>query len=189
MAPAVLIPLKGFDVAKGRLAGVIDDAARASLARAMAQHVVSAAGSLPVWIACDDEVVAAWALARGAQVVWTHGLDLNGSVQHGIDALAADGASSVVVAHGDLPFAAGLERVTRFPLPGATLVPDRRDDGTNVIHVATGVGFTPMYGPGSFGRHLAQLRELGLSVHIARLPDLQWDVDVPEDLPDGMLVH
>ena len=178
----VLVPVKAFDAAKGRLAGVLDPAERVALARSMAERVLRAAGSMPVWVACDDERVAAWALAEGAQVVWTQGLGLNASVARGLSTLRdAAVSSSVVVAHGDLPLADDLERVTWFDA-GATIVPDRREDGTNVLHVPLTVPFVPAYGPGSFARHVTQLRDLGLAVRVARLADLQWDVDVPEDL-------
>ena len=183
-AHAVLIPVKAFGAAKGRLAGVLDASDRAALARSMAERVVAAAGGLPVWVACDDEGVAAWALAAGAQVVWSEGLDLNGSVALGLSTLrSVEGVDGrrVVIAHGDLPMATDLGRVTWFRR-GATVVPDRRDDGTNVLCVPLTVDFVPAYGPGSFARHVAHLRDLGLDVRIARLADLQWDVDVPEDL-------
>jgi 2-phospho-L-lactate guanylyltransferase len=178
---AVLVPVKAFGAAKGRLAGVLGVGERAALARSMAERVVGAAGGLPVWVACDDGDVAEWASARRAHVVWTAGLDLDGSVAHGLATLRRAGVASAVVAHADLPLAAGLARVTWFA-GGATVVPDRRDDGTNVLHVRLDAGFSPSYGPGSFARHVAQLRSLGLNVRVARIPDLQWDVDVPEDL-------
>ncbi len=178
----MLVPVKAFGAAKGRLSGVLDDAARATLARSMAERVLAAARPLPVWAACDDEGVAAWALAAGAQVVWSEGLDLNGSVALGLSTLQrVDGADRAVIAHGDLPLATDLVRVTWFR-HGATVVPDRHDDGTNVLCVPLAASFVPAYGPGSFARHVAQLRGLGLDVRVARLPDLQWDVDVPEDL-------
>jgi 2-phospho-L-lactate guanylyltransferase len=182
-AATVLMPVKAFGAAKARLAHALDDAARAALARSMADRVADAAADMPLAVACDDDGVAGWATARGARVVWTEGLDLNGSVQAGMDALRADGAPSVVIAHGDLPYAVDLTRLTAFPLPGATIVPDRRDDGTNVLHVPLDAGFVPAYGVGSFSRHVRQLRALGLDVRIARLDDLRWDVDVPDDLP------
>jgi 2-phospho-L-lactate/phosphoenolpyruvate guanylyltransferase len=70
--------------------------------------------------------------------------------------------------------------VARFE--GVTLVPDRRDDGTNVACIPTGHGFTFSYGPASFGRHRAEARRLQLPLHIVRQPSLAWDVDVPGDL-------
>jgi 2-phospho-L-lactate guanylyltransferase len=189
MAPTVLMPVKAFGAAKARLADALDDAARAALARSMADRVADAAGGMAVAIACDDAGVAAWALARGAQVVRTDGLDLNGSVRAGLDALRADGVRSVVIAHADLPFATDLSRLAAFPSPGVTIVPDRHDDGTNVLHVPLDADFVPAYGPGSFPRHLRHVRALGLDVRIARLDDLQWDVDVPADVPDTELAR
>ena len=65
------------------------------------------------------------------------------------------------------------------------LVPDRRRDGTNVLSIPTGAGFTFKYGPGSFGRHRAEAARCGLAVVVLELDDLAWDVDEPGDLPCG----
>lgn len=179
-AVAVLLPVKAFALAKARLADVLDAAGRASLARAMADNVLAAAGSLPVTVACDDEEVATWARAAGAAVAWTPGLGLNGAVAAGVDALAASGFTRVVVAHADLPHARDLTVVTGSE--GVVAVPDRHEDGTNVLAVPTGVGFTFAYGPGSFARHRDEAARLGLTLTVLRPPDLTWDVDVPADL-------
>ncbi|MDH4171362.1 MAG: hypothetical protein OEW42_17410, partial [Acidimicrobiia bacterium] len=60
----VLIPLKGFGVAKERLAPALDADTRARLARQMADIVVDAAAPLPVAIVTDDAEVARWADSR-----------------------------------------------------------------------------------------------------------------------------
>jgi 2-phospho-L-lactate guanylyltransferase len=177
---AVLVPVKAFSVAKARLSGVLDPAARATLAREMADRVLLAAGDLPVTVACDDDEVAAWAAAAGAAVAWTPGLGLNGAVTAGVDALAATGVRRVVVAHADLPRARDLAVVAAGD--GVVAVPDRHDDGTNVLAVPTGVGFEFAYGPGSFARHAAEAARLGLALTVLRPADLTWDVDVPADL-------
>lgn len=177
---AALVPIKGFHAGKSRLGGVLDEPSRALLARTMAEQVVTAAAGLDVYVATDDERVGAWAIAQGCRLVWTEGLDLNGSIAAGLDTLRADGYHTLLVAHADLPFADALAPLTWF---GVTMVPDRRDDGTNVLSLPADAPFEPMYGPRSFSRHLAQFRERGLGVRIARRPALQWDVDVPDDLP------
>ena len=183
------MPVKAFAHAKARLAPALAAADRAELAQRMAEQVVSAAAPLPVAIACDDEHVATWARTRGATVVWTPGLGLDGAVQQGCAELVASGADRVVVAHGDLPRAAGLVRFghLRDGYDGVSVVPDRRDDGTNVISLpaaAFAAGFTFAYGVGSFGRHVAEAERCGLAVRIERIPELQWDVDTPDDLPE-----
>lgn len=179
----MLVPVKAFADAKARLAPALSAPARAALARAMAERVLSAAAPLPVTVACDDRGVADWAEARGAAVEWTPGLGLNGAVQQGFRSLAASGFDLVVVAHADLPHAVGLARVAEHA-DVVTLVPDRRDDGTNVLAVPAHAGdFTFAYGAGSFGRHVAEAERIGLAVLVERWPELQWDVDTPDDLP------
>jgi 2-phospho-L-lactate guanylyltransferase len=180
MHVAVLVPVKAFSQAKARLATVLDEPARAALAREMAGKVLAAAGALPVTVACDDEEVAEWATASGASVAWTPGLGLNGAVEAGVDALAEQGADRVVVAHADLPHAKDLTAVAEGD--GVVAVPDRHEDGTNVLAVPTRAGFRFAYGPGSFSRHEAEAARLGLPFRVLRPADLTWDVDVPADL-------
>jgi len=77
---AVLVPVKRFTAAKGRLAGVLSDGDRARLAEWMASGVLDTVAEVPTFVACDDEHVAAWATRMGAQVIWGAGLGLNGAV-------------------------------------------------------------------------------------------------------------
>ena len=179
-AVAVLVPVKAFADAKVRLAGELDATARAELARSMAAAVLRAAEPLPVFVVCDDAEVASWATVAGAEVLWRPGHGLNGAVSDGVVALAALGFARVVVAHADLPHARQLAWAAWFP--GITLVPDRRDDGTNVVSTPTDAGFRFSYGPDSFRRHAAEARRLGLGVRVVRAPRLGWDVDLPDDL-------
>ena len=185
---AVLVPVKDFARAKVRLAGVLDDATRATLARAMAERVVAAAAPLTVWCVCDDDAVAEWAASVGARVEWTPGLGLNGAVQAATERRADEGVARVVVAHGDLPFAAGLADLAVAGDHEALLVPDRRGRGSNVVSVPTGAGFRFAYGEGSLERHLAEAARCGLSVRVVRAEHLGWDVDEPDDLdvPDHL---
>jgi 2-phospho-L-lactate guanylyltransferase len=176
----VLIPVKAFHHAKVRLADVLSTTERAKLARSMAAHVIQCAKPLPVSIVCDDPDVADWARSVGAAVIWSPGKGLNGAVNDGIDALVGSGARRVIVAHADLPHAAALAPIGDFD--GVTLVPDRRDDGTNVACIPTSSGFRFQYGPGSFDRHRSEAERLGLPLRVARDERLAWDVDVPDDL-------
>jgi 2-phospho-L-lactate guanylyltransferase len=176
----VLVPVKAFGEAKLRLAPALDEPARAELARSMATTVVHVAAPLPVWVVCDDDEVAAWADEVGARVIWSPGLGLNGAVTDGVELLATLGYEQVIVAHADLPHAVDLAWVADFD--GVTIVPDRHDDGTNVICVPTDAGFTFAYGFGSFARHCREVERLDLPLRIEREPHLGWDVDLPDDL-------
>ncbi|HXX88890.1 MAG TPA: 2-phospho-L-lactate guanylyltransferase [Acidimicrobiales bacterium] len=179
--PVVLVPVKAFTAAKERLAPLLGPGERARLARTMAERVLGAAAPLPVAVVCDDDEVAAWARALGASVLPEPGRGLNGAVEAGVARLTAAGASEVLVVHADLPLASGLARLTGFA--GVTLVPDRRDDGTNVVCLPTGTPFRFAYGAGSFARHGAEALRSGLELRVVREPELEWDVDLPSDLP------
>lgn len=180
----VLVPVKAFGAAKARLAPTLDGAGRDALARVMAGRVLAAAHPLPVAVVCDDDAVAQWARDHGAMVLPEPGRGLNGAVEAGVDRLRGAGASEVLVVHADLPFAHEVAQLAGFD--GVTLVPDRHDDGTNVVCVPTGAGFRFHYGPGSFARHRTEARRLGLSWRVVRDPELTWDVDVPGDIPAGL---
>jgi 2-phospho-L-lactate guanylyltransferase len=177
---AVVVPVKAFRAAKVRLAPALAPAARAALARELADVVVGAASPLPVLVVCDDDDVRDWALAAGAEVVWCPDRGLNGAVSDGVAALAERGIERAVVAHSDLPLATTLAWVADFD--GVTLVPDRRVDGTNVAAVPTGAGFEFSYGKGSFARHRAEAARCGLEVRVVEDAALGWDVDLPDDL-------
>ena len=182
---AVLVPVKAFAHAKRRLTVALGDDDRRALVRRMAEQVLRAAAPFPVAVVCDDPEVAAWARDHDALVLWEPGRGLNGAVHSGVAQLAARGVRRVVVAHADLPMARDLPRLSGFD--GVTLVPDRRDNGTNVIELATGTGFRFSYGPGSFARHLAECDRLALAVRVVREPLLSYDVDWPSDLSERVL--
>jgi 2-phospho-L-lactate guanylyltransferase len=177
---AVLIPIKAFGAAKERLSPALDAPARTELARSLAETVVAAAHDLPVFVVCDDDDVAVWAQEHGAAVLRVDGPGLDRAVQSGVAQLTERGVATVIVAHGDLPLARDLRVADGFA--GVTLVPDRVEDGTNVLAVPTAAGFVFAYGPGSFGRHLAEAQRLGLAVRVLRDAELNWDVDRPDDL-------
>lgn len=180
MGAAVLVPVKAFARAKVRLAPALDAAARQMLVRHMAARVVAAGEPLPVWVVCDDDEVAAWAAGVGASVVCDPGQGLDAAVSCGVHALADAGVTRVVVAHGDLPMARALAVLAAGE--GVTLVPDRHEDGTNVVVVPAASGFRFAYGPGSFERHQDEAARLGLPLQVVRSPALAWDVDDPADL-------
>jgi 2-phospho-L-lactate guanylyltransferase len=94
--------------------------------------------------------------------------------------LCAEGYSRLVVAHADLPLANDLPRLAK--IQGIALVPDRHEEGTNVISLPAGCGFHFSYGPGSFSRHQQEAARTGLPWQVVHDPGLAWDVDFPSDM-------
>jgi 2-phospho-L-lactate guanylyltransferase len=184
---ALLIPVKSFTAAKGRLAPVLSPDERVRLARWMADRVVAAAGELPVHVACDDEQVAEWAVGRGATVLWHPGVGLNAAINDSVIELRDARFDVVVVAHSDLPGARDLARLAE---PSTiVLVPDHRRDGTNVVAVPTSARFEFSYGPSSFRRHLDAAWGTGLAVDVRYHHLLARDIDRPDDLTHPLLAH
>ncbi|MGB0114447.1 MAG: 2-phospho-L-lactate guanylyltransferase [Ilumatobacteraceae bacterium] len=181
MRLAVLVPVKRFTAAKGRLTGVLTDTDRAALARWMATRVVEVVAEVPTFVACDDEEVAEWARSKGAQVIWGAGLGLNGAVDDGVSTIAAAGFDHILVTHADLARPSGLLHVARHDT--VTLVPDRRKDGTNVMSFPLTAPIGAAYGGGSFSRHLDQARsQRTMSIEVRVDADLSLDLDTERDL-------
>lgn len=182
MRVAVVIPVKAFGLAKGRLAGTLSPAEREHLSRSCAERVVTSAHPWPVYVVCDDDSVAQWARRHGAEPVHCETPGLDAAVDAGRRAAASGGATHVVIAHADLPLARSLSHV---PRDGAvSVVPDRHRDGTNVMSMPVDAPMTTAYGPGSFDNHVALARAAGLSCEIIDDPDLALDLDTVDDLAE-----
>ena len=177
---AVLIPVKAFEDAKGRLSDALTPGSRAQLAQSMATRLIGAQGDLTVAVCCDDEGVATWAESVGASVIWCPGTDLNGAVQQGFAALCEAGYASIAVAHSDLPLAASLAPLLGWH--GVTVVPDRHRTGSNVLVVPAAIDYHFSYGAGSYQRHVAEAVRHRCGLRIVHDADLGWDVDNPDDL-------
>jgi 2-phospho-L-lactate guanylyltransferase len=183
---AVLVPVKRFTAAKGRLTGVLGSDDRARLAEWMASGVLDVLAEIPTFVACDDDAVAAWAQRMGAQVIWGAGLGLNGAVDDGVGHIVSMGFDHVLVSHADLALPGTLLDVARDDC--ITLVPDRRDDGTNVMSFPAAHPIRASYGGGSFARHLRQaLSMANVDVEVRRDPGLSLDLDTPRDLAHPLI--
>jgi len=178
-----VIPIRAFALGKARLAASLDESERAALGRAWAEQVVRAAAPMPIVVVSSDPDVRVWAAEVGCTAIDDPGT-LDGAAAAGRDHLLRErGCARVVIAHADLPRARDLSRLVRDAAqPVVALVPCHRDDGTPVLSVPTAVDFRFAYGPGSFRRHAAEARRLGLGLRVVRDRDLAFDVDVPDDL-------
>jgi len=183
---AVLVPVKRFSAAKGRLTGVLADSERAALAEWMASRVLGVVAELPTFVACDDDEVATWARRLGATVIWGPGLGLNSAVDDGVAHITSSGYDHVLVSHADLAIPGALLDVARTGC--VTLVPDRRRDGTNVMSFPATHPLRASYGGGSFARHLEQALAMStVAVEVRGDPELSLDLDTARDLAHPLI--
>ena len=184
---AIIIPIKAFHHAKERLADLLTPTERLVLARFCAQRVISAATGHQVFVVCDDQDVADWARSHNAKIVWQPEVGLNPAVRAGVDAARARGNDLAIVAHSDLPLATGFSHLisdcdSATLQASITLVPDRHEDGTNVLVIPTTSTFEFCYGRNSFLAHQKQASKCGLAVRIVHDHRLAVDIDTAEDL-------
>lgn len=184
----VAVPVKPFGLAKARLAAAFDGRTRAALSRATATHTVltilDAIGQVAV--VTGDSDVANWASSLGADVI-DEDVDLqpglNGAAQQVVS--AASGAWMIV--HADLPLLTGNDIKTAWAAvrSGRLIIAPSHDGGTSVIGgIGPGPAFS--YGPGSFHRHLAALRDHG--PNILTMTGFLLDLDDPSDF-EAALSH
>ena len=180
--------MKPLSDSKTRLSDRLTPEERANLTIGMLGAVLEAIKGAfvdPVWVVGGDQRVREEAEQGGAHWMEELGNDLNDTLSRAFD-LAFGLHRGALYIPGDLPFLKSgdvqsvLDASRRQS--NITLVPARRDGGTNAILVPNNVPFRPALGPQSFTRHLAKAAELEISVAICHSPGLGLDLDVPDDL-------
>ena len=181
-AIAVLVPIKDFRHAKNRLSNRLEASERESLARAMARQVLEAAEDFSIFVVCDSDEVASWAKSSGAGVILVAQPGLNAAITEAMSQVANKFTHAMIV-HADLPYAKSLDGIAR---PNTvSIVPDRHGRGTNVLSLPTRTSFRFHYGEDSLFSHMDEAMNQGLDLKVLQIPELQWDIDTPEDL-DGL---
>ena len=185
--PLVAIPVKPFGIAKRRLSNAIPEAVRPILSERLAQHTLEAvrATTADPLILSADAGVTAWAREIGAEVRLDEGSSLDEAAGIAVRTAATSGVPWAVL-HADLPLLtpAALQRCVSHLESGRAVLAASSDGGTSLMGTTGPIDFS--YGPGSFHRHLAALREAN-PVIISDI-GLALDLDEPEDL-QAALAH
>lgn len=185
----VVIPVKGPDEGKQRLAAALDPARRTALVKGMLERVVAAAqGARRV-----DRVCLLGSSRHGLPedlpLLPDPGTGLNPALTSAFDAAKRADAARLVIVFADLPQLTSLdiELLVAAPADEVAIAPDRHGTGTNAISLPLPAAgdFTFAFGPDSFAAHTAEARRLGLQIEEVRSPGLAHDIDEPDDLPDA----
>ncbi len=186
-----VVPVKSFEKAKTRLAGVLDDETRRSLSEWLLVRTLDVLRSVPavettVVVSADPQALV---LARrcGALAL-DEGLPsgLNPAVARATDVASTQGAQRVLVLPADLPVVerADIEALVAAapPPPSLVLAPDRQHSGTNAMLVAPPGLIEYAFGTESFARHRKLAQAAGARVVVCERPGLGLDLDGPPDL-------
>ncbi len=188
MSVRIIVPHRGLAAAKTRLAPVLDIGEREALAQRLLERVLRV-----VHEACDDTVVISPSaalepvvIASGGRLVVQHGMGLNAGLEQARVEALADGITTLVVLHGDLPNLTADDvraLIAAAPGPkGVAIAPDRGGTGTNglAMEPPDAIGFA--FGIGSRAAHAALAERAGLPFVEVHRPGLAFDVDTPADL-------
>jgi len=187
-----IVPVKSLEQAKQRLAAVLPLAVRRRLMLVMLEDVLATLRHIdrlaPVLVVTPDGEVAEFAANAGARV-----LREASSQGHSAAAIAgfayaqSHGAVRALTLPADAPCVtaaelSGLIEADDVTTPHLTLVPSHDGDGTNGFLVSPPNLMQPVFGPGSFARHLAQAAAGKIECRVHHLPGLALDIDEPGDL-------
>ena len=183
-----LLPVKIHN-AKQRLSGLLEQAEREALARAMYRHVLStlcgARGIDRIVVATSDRMAAEFARQSGALVFEEQE---QFSHSHSADTAArramAAGARTILMIPIDVPLlsAGDLEALIEAGRSSKlAIVPSADGTGTNALARTPPDVIECRFGPGSFQAHFEQGRSRGIEATVVRPPGLVFDLDTPED--------
>jgi 2-phospho-L-lactate/phosphoenolpyruvate guanylyltransferase len=185
----IIVPHRGLEHAKTRLAAVLEPAQRAAVAERLLRHVLGAAvgtGHEVVVISPEAELEAVVA-ASGARLTVQHGLGLNAGLREARTDAGGDGVTVLAVIHGDLPELTSGDVDTLIDAasregPAVAIAPDAAEAGTNGLALSPPDIIAFQFGVGSLAAHRGSALRAGARTTLVERPGLAFDVDTPADL-------
>lgn len=187
---AAIVPAKGFEDAKQRLAPAFQLGNRRALVEAMFADAILALRRVPaidqIFVVTSDLVASQIAAGYETIVVDDTASSHSEAAQLGISRALAMGATRALLVPGDCPLMdpAELEQLIARPVSqrSVLIVPDRHGEGTNALLLTPPDAMPPSFGDGSRRRHAELATARGATPEVVELPSLALDVDTPEDL-------
>ncbi len=186
-----IVPVKDLSRAKERLASILPQDVRTTLAYAMLKDVLSALkGSKLIdrrFIVTMDKKAMDIARSFGVEII--EEIEQNGesaSVDRASKICMEMGADSVLVIPGDTPLitSSDIDSILEMEAdaPSTVMVPARDRLGTNAILRKPPDAFPSRFGDDSFRKHLEEAEKRNISVEMFENARIALDIDHPEDL-------
>ena len=190
MALRIIVPHRGLEAAKTRLATSLSPDERMFLASQLLQRVLKVCREVT-----DDVVVITPSRPlreivepSGSRMVVQRGMGLNEGLEQARFDAVVENVGTLAILHGDLPNvrAADIE-VLIGALPsdgsaGVAIAPDRAGTGTNGLVLRPPDVIKFRFGVGSFAKHVAEVQTAGVPLVAVNRAGLAFDLDTPEDL-------
>jgi 2-phospho-L-lactate/phosphoenolpyruvate guanylyltransferase len=193
----IVVPVKRFSSAKSRLATVLTEAERESLAQAMLNDVLRAIAEARLVsgiVVVSHEVRARYTAERAGGLFLEEALDsgLSAAIAQAGHWLTEHGQRGLLMLPGDVPLVSSDEIdeiiAGHHGGPAITLVPDREHDGTNALAITPADAIPYSFGRGSFAIHRQAAEGAGITPSVLHLSGLALDIDNPIDL-HTLLAH
>ena len=186
----ILVPVKDLKNAKQRLASVLSQTERTSLAQAMIRDVLETlagwTGRPDVGVVTSDKYASELAHSFSFKVIADRSnRSETDAIEQATEYCERIGAAWSLVIPGDIPLikVSELEKIMEAaPRLGTVLVPAADGRGTNAALRSPCNLFPLRFGNDSFQPHLAAARATGHPCRVLSLPGISLDVDNPEDL-------
>lgn len=191
MSVWAVVPVKPLGQGKSRLRNVLTSSERQDLGREMMVRTLVVLASTPgiaqtLVVSTDAEVLALAGHQRAQALLEGSPRNLNRALTRATQAATQGGASAVLVLPADLPLLER-EQVERLLAlagepPVVVIAPDRKRQGTNALLCSPPGLIKYAFGRDSYARHQARARRASARLEICVLPELELDLDSPEDL-------
>ena len=190
MTTRIIVPHRGLEAAKTRLATSLAPEERMLLASQLLRRVLGVARDVAddVVVISPSRPLAEVVEPTGAKLVVQRGMGLNeGLEQARFDALVED-VDTLVVLHGDLPNLRATDVETLLGAlpegdePAVAIAPDRAGTGTNGLVLRPPGVIRFRFGPGSFAAHVSEVERAGVPLVAVNKAGLAFDLDTPADL-------
>jgi 2-phospho-L-lactate guanylyltransferase len=186
----IIVPHRGLEAAKTRLAPSLDPEERIMLASQLLQRVLKVGREVTddIVVISPSRPLAEIVEAAGARLAVQRGMGLNEGLDQARSDAILDGIHTLVVLHGDLP---NLRREDILTLirglpgdgePGVAIAPDRAGSGTNALALQPPGVISFRFGAGSFAKHAEEVQRAGVPCVAVDRAGLAFDLDTPEDL-------
>lgn len=190
MTTRIIVPHRGLEAAKTRLATTLAPEERMLLASQLLARVLGVARSVTddVVVISPSRALAETVDPTGARLVVQRGMGLNAGLEQArFDALL-DAVETLVVLHGDLPNLRAEDVGTLLGAlpddgtPAVAIAPDRAGTGTNGLVLRPPGVIRFRFGVGSFAAHAEEVARAGVPLVAVNKAGLAFDLDTPEDL-------